>query len=92
MAQLIPLFASAPLDRGGLALRPSQLAGPLAFSGAVFLLYAAFGYPIFQRAVGLLASCLWGLVLLVSFVRLSGPQPGLVCILGLETECWAIDL
>ena len=38
--ELVPLFAATSLPQGGLALMPSQLAGPLAFSGAVFLLYA----------------------------------------------------
>ena len=38
-----PLFASTPKERGGLSLTASQLAGPLAFSGAVFLAYAGFG-------------------------------------------------
>ncbi len=38
--ELVPLFAATSLQRGGLALTPSELAGPLAFSGAVFLLYA----------------------------------------------------
>ena len=56
--QLVPLFASAPRGRGGLALKPRQLAGPLAFSGAVFLVYAAVGYPQFQRRVGILAAIL----------------------------------
>ena len=38
-----PLFASTPKERGGLSLTASQVAGPLAFSGAVFLVYAGFG-------------------------------------------------
>lgn len=56
--ELVPLFASAPRDRGGLALKPRQLSGPLAFSGAAFLLYAALGYPLFQRRFGILAALL----------------------------------
>jgi hypothetical protein len=56
--QLVPLFASAPRDRGGLALKPRQLSGPLAFSGAAFLVYAAVGYPRFQRRYGILAALL----------------------------------
>jgi hypothetical protein len=56
--QLVPLYASAPQNRGGLALKPRQLSGPLAFSGAVFLVYAAVGYPRFQRRFGIRAALL----------------------------------
>lgn len=56
--QLVPLYASAPQIRGGLALKPRQLSGPLAFSGAVFLVYAAVGYPRFQRRFGIRAALL----------------------------------
>lgn len=38
--ELVPLFAATSFQAGGMALEASQLAGPLAFSGAAFLIYA----------------------------------------------------
>ena len=43
--ELMPLYASAPLSVGGLALATSQLAVPLILGGLSVALFALWGYP-----------------------------------------------
>lgn len=61
--ELVPLFAATSVPAGGMALEASQLAGPLAFSGATFLLYAGLIYPAVQQHFGIMSLCVFGLVL-----------------------------
>jgi hypothetical protein len=52
--ELFPIFASAPLSEGGLAMSEAQLAVPLAFHGACLIVWAMLIYPPAQQALGTL--------------------------------------
>lgn len=49
-----PIFASAPIDEGGLDMEEVQLAGPLAFGGFILMLWSVWGYPKMQKRYGTL--------------------------------------
>ena len=78
--ELVPLFASATTEDGGLGYTPQMLAGPLAFSGLVLILWMLGGYKWLQNKVGTRKTCiigLWmttGVVLLFPLASVVHPQ------------------
>lgn len=59
--ELVPIFASAPPQEGGLGLPPSSLAAPMAASGLVLCAWALLGFPRTHRALGSVRTCRLGL-------------------------------
>jgi hypothetical protein len=59
--ELIPIFASAPKEEGGLDFSPSELSGPLAFGGLVLVLWILFGYNWMNERFGIINTCKQGL-------------------------------
>jgi len=59
--ELIPIFASAPKEEGGLDFSPSELSGPLAFGGLVLVLWILFGYKWMNERFGIINTCKHGL-------------------------------
>ncbi|CAL5223223.1 g5700 [Coccomyxa viridis] len=47
-----PVFASAPVEVGGLGLSTNVLSWPLSFGGLCFILFACLGYESLYKAVG----------------------------------------
>jgi hypothetical protein len=54
--ELLPIFAAAPLNVGGLALTPQGLAAPLAFGGAAVFAFTLLCYPPLVARCGLRAA------------------------------------
>ena len=85
-AQVTPIFASAKFRDGGLGLKPSELALPMAAGGIMLTLFALLIYPRVQPRLGMLWTCRLGLLIMVPTALLvpsaslfvsSGPwQPG----------------
>ena len=50
--QVVPIFASAPAEEGGLGFSTSQLAPSLTFGGGVLMVWALAGYPAMLRRLG----------------------------------------
>ena len=61
-AELVPIYASAPLHDSGVGLQSSQLALPLSLSGLVLMAWAVFAYPLCQQRFGTVASVRAGLL------------------------------
>ena len=61
MWQVTPIFASAPIEVGGLAWSASELAGPFSFRGVILIIYALFIYTYAQKRMGIVASAQLGL-------------------------------
>ena len=59
---MVPIFASAPLVSGGLALSTTQLALPLALGGIAIILWSLFVYPRLRRVLGTKNTCRLGLL------------------------------
>jgi len=68
--ELVPLFASATMEDGGLQYTPQMLAGPLAFSGLVLILWMLGGYTWLQNKVGTRRTCMIGLWMTTGIVLL----------------------
>ena len=68
--ELVPLFASATIQDGGLGYSPQMLAGPLAFSGLVLILWMLGGYKWLQNQVGTRRTCILGLWMTTGVVLL----------------------
>lgn len=62
MDELVPLYASAAVDLGGLKLAPSSLAIPLTASGPVMIAFSFWGFPPLERAMGTLRTMRWSLL------------------------------
>ena len=63
--QVTPIFASAHFKDGGLGLKTSELALPMAAGGIVLTLFALLVYPRLQPRLGMLWSCRLGLLIMV---------------------------
>ncbi len=63
MDELVPLFASAAIDLGGLKLAPSSLAIPLTAAGPVMIAFSFWAFPPLERAMGTLRTIRWSLLL-----------------------------
>jgi len=63
--QVTPIYASAEFKDGGLGLKPSELALPLAAGGIMLTLFALLIYPRVQPRLGMLWTCRLGLLILV---------------------------
>ncbi|KAK9804936.1 hypothetical protein WJX73_000733 [Symbiochloris irregularis] len=77
--ELTPLYASAPVAKGGLGLSSDKLAWPICISGAVLVLWALFGYPRLQAYLGTLRTCKLGMscaVFVVMVVPCASLCPG----------------
>ena len=61
-AELVPIYASAPLHDSGVGLQSSQLALPLSLSGLVLMAWAVFVYPLCQQRFGTVSSVRAGLL------------------------------
>ena len=59
--ELIPIFASAPPEQGGLGFSPSKLSGPLAFGGVVLVVWLLAGYKWMSKRFGIIWTCKNGL-------------------------------
>ena len=59
---MTPIFASAPIQQGGLALSPEELALPMAFGGVALTVFALLVYPKLQPRLGMLWTCRLGLL------------------------------
>ncbi|KAK9863051.1 hypothetical protein WJX84_012434, partial [Apatococcus fuscideae] len=74
--ELLPLYASAPIELGGLLLPANQLAVPLMASGPVMIIFSIWILPPIQRSFSVLATMRWSLlvaaplVLMVPFASL----------------------
>ncbi|KAK9841642.1 hypothetical protein WJX74_009288 [Apatococcus lobatus] len=62
MDELVPLYASAAIDLGGLKLAPSNLAIPLTAAGPVMIAFSFWGFPPLERAMGTLRTMRWSLL------------------------------
>ncbi len=62
---MTPIFASAHFRDGGLNLKTSELALPMAAGGIALTLFALLVYPRLQPRLGMLWSCRSGLLLMV---------------------------
>ena len=60
--ELAPIFASAQASQGGLGMTASAFAWPLAFGGAILMLYSIFVYPELQKKWGRMYCCQIGLL------------------------------
>lgn len=60
--ELAPIFASAQASQGGLGMTASAFAWPLAFGGAMLMLYSIFAYPELQKKWGRMYCCQVGLL------------------------------
>ena len=60
--ELVPIYASAPVESGGLALSTSQLAVPLAAGGAAIITWSLLGYPWLRSKLGTKNTCRSGLL------------------------------
>ncbi|BDA43547.1 Uncharacterized membrane protein YCR023C at N-terminal half [Coccomyxa sp. Obi] len=60
-----PIFASAPIEDGGLAMSTHLLSWPLSFGGLSFILFVCLGYERFYKAVGGVWCTRWGMLLIV---------------------------
>ena len=63
--QVTPIFASAEFRDGGLRLKPSELALPMAAGGIMLTLFALIIYPRVQPRLGMLWTCRLGLLMLI---------------------------
>lgn len=68
--EIVPLFASATTQDGGLGYTPQMLAGPLAFSGLVLIVWMLGGYKWLQNKVGTRRTCMFGLWMTTGVVLL----------------------
>lgn len=62
MDELVPLYASAAVDLGGLKLAPSSLAIPLIAAGPIMIAFSFWGFPPLERAMGTLTTMRWSLL------------------------------
>ena len=72
--ELLPLYASAPIELGGLLLPANQLAVPLMASGPVMIIFSIWILPPIQRTFSVLTTMRWSLLItapLVLMVRIS---------------------
>ena len=60
--EMMPIYASAPLVSGGLALSTSELAVPLAAGGSAIILWSLLGYPWLRSKLGTKNTCRSGLL------------------------------
>eukprot|EP00884_Botryococcus_braunii_P001000 jgi/Botrbrau1/10900/Bobra.0025s0073.1 len=60
--ELVPIFASAPEEAGGLGFSVQELAVPLMTGGGCLILWALFGYPWLERLIGTMRACRLGIL------------------------------
>ena len=68
--EIVPLFASASTKDGGLGYTTQMLAGPLAFSGLILILWMLWGYNWLQKLIGTKRTCIIGLWMTMGVVLL----------------------
>jgi hypothetical protein len=68
--ELVPLFASTPLEHDGLAMNSSQLGVPLSIGGVMLMFIATCVYPHVQRRVGSFTCTRLGLASMVGIALL----------------------
>jgi hypothetical protein len=79
--EVTPIYASAPLAEGGLALKEAALAGPLVANGAVLIAFSLWAYPWLQQRLGTLPLVRIGLWLTL-LVCAALPAPSLLLAAG----------
>ncbi len=76
--ELVPLYAAAHVQAGGLGWSAQSLAPSLSFGGAVLMVFALVGYPAVQQRLGVLGCARLGLLLTVPSCVLAFPMATLL--------------
>ena len=71
--ELLPLYASAPIELGGLRLPANLLAVPLMTSGPVMIIFSIWILPPIQRRLSVLKTMQWSLLIAAPLVLMVSP-------------------